>query len=245
MAHSRQILSRFFQIFWQTRIHAGILLRSRGADGRVPSDILHPVMTRWGKLMVETLGIDLARLGDRNLDEPALLVGNHVSYLDIPILMASLPVVFVAKKQIGSWPVFGTACRSVGTVFVERESGASRRSAGEAIGPYIVRERRSVAIFPSGTTTTDERKPWRWGAFLIAKRYGIPVRPFRLRYDPVRIAAFIDQDLFPVHLMRLLNSPRKLAASIEFHPPIQVTDPEAQCHRWWEWSREGLGPLPA
>jgi 1-acyl-sn-glycerol-3-phosphate acyltransferase len=200
-------------------------------------------MLKWAALMLDTLGVQLERRGDTALAQPALLVGNHVSYLDIPILMASLPVVFVAKKQISRWPVFGDACRSVGTVWVERESGASRRNAGEAIGPYILREQRSVAIFPSGTTTTDESKPWRWGAFLIAKRYGIPIRPFRLRYEPVRVAAFIQDDLFPVHLLKLLASP-SVKASIEFHAPVQVEDPEADCRRWWEWSREGLGPLP-
>jgi 1-acyl-sn-glycerol-3-phosphate acyltransferase len=231
--------SRFLRILSGTRRHVGVLRAGRGGSLVPPPEILHPVMKAWGEEMLATLRVRIEATGDREFREPALLVGNHVSYLDIPLLMTQLPVVFVAKSQIGKWPVFGEACRSVGTVFVERESGHSRKLAGEAIGPYIRREHRSVAIFPSGTTTVDEAKPWRWGAFLIAKRYDIPVRPFRLKYTPLRRAAFIDADIFPVHLWQLINA-GEIRAEIEFHAPVRVGDPEADAERWWRWSREKL-----
>ena len=244
LARSAQSMSRFFSVLTETRRHASALFREERQNGRIGSDFLHSTMKGWAELMLKTLGVQWEALGDDGtLDTPAIVIGNHMSYLDIPMLMSQLPVSFVAKKQISRWPVFRHACRAVGTVFVERDSGSSRRTTAESIGPYVQRERRCVAVFPSGTTTTDERKPWRWGAFLIAKRHSIPVRPFRLRYQPLRRAAFIDDDLFPVHLWQLLQR-GGVKATIEFHPLVEVTDPKRDAEHWWAWSREGLGPLP-
>src|SRR6266540_4516663 len=50
-----------------------------------------------------------------------LLVSNHLGYLDILVLGAITPAVFVAKHEVRSWPAFGWFARLAGTVFVRRE----------------------------------------------------------------------------------------------------------------------------
>ena len=60
-----------------------------------------------------------------------LVVSNHLSYLDIIIISATMPCFFVAKMEIGSWPFFGRAARSGGTIFLDRSSLASAMTVAE------------------------------------------------------------------------------------------------------------------
>ena len=234
-------LRRILGIILCTSRAVTAIMRSEKAQGgvRQAQEARHLVMIAWAREAMEILGVQVTTLG-RAHDQPCLLIGNHSSYLDIPLMMAVTPTVFVAKAQLKSWPVFGKAMVSVGTVFVERESRHSRKGAAEAIAPSILNEKQSVTIFPSGTTTIDEVKPWRWGAFVIAKRYGIPIQPVRIRYTPARTAAFIGQDLFLTHLWRLATCPGGVQATVEFADPIVVTDPQADALKWWQWCKEGL-----
>ncbi len=216
--------------------------KAKGADAK-QSDC-HPIMMGWGRDMLDVLAIDLKVIGPPPERKACLFLGNHASYLDIPLLMSLSPVVFIGKKQLASWPLFGDAMRSVGTVFVDRDCRESRKNAADAVAPRIANDGQSVAIFPSGTTTVDEQKPWRWGAFVIAKRYGFPIQPFRIRYgsnpEQMRTAAYIGSDLFVSHLWKLASLREGMQASIEFAEPMLVNDPQEDAHRLWKWCREGL-----
>jgi hypothetical protein len=88
----------------------------------------------------------------------------------------------------------------------------------------------------AGTTCMFESKPWRRGAFEIAKEFGIPIQPFRIRYTPVRAAAYIGRDFFPVHLFKLAQA-GGVAAKIEFHPSVQVDDAAEASSAWRSWSQ--------
>lgn len=164
-----------------------------------------------------------------------VLVGSHVSYVDIPLLMSLVPVNFLAKRELGGWPIFGQAMKTVGTHFVDRASKASRAAAGDRMAEAMKATGRNVCLFPSGTTTVDERVAWRHGIFHTAKKHGLPIQPFRLTYRPLRETAFIDDDSFLPHLWRLLKHP--VEARIEFLEPRQVKDPEADCAELWRWAQ--------
>ena len=130
--------------------------------------------------------------------------------------------------------------RRVRTVTVERDSKDSRANISAAIVPMIKEKHQSVAIFPSGTTTQFEEKPWRWGAFRIAYENQIPVIPFRLTYRPLRASAYLLEDTFFPHLLKLLKH-EKIEATVEFHPPVQITHIESDTKKWWHWSKPGDG----
>jgi lyso-ornithine lipid O-acyltransferase len=51
----------------------------------------------------------------------ALLVSNHVSWLDIPILSSVMPLTFIAKREVGGWPLFGWMAKLQRCVFVNRD----------------------------------------------------------------------------------------------------------------------------
>ena len=228
---------RLTKIFTRTLRGAHSLRTMERAQGKLSNSTIHFAMTEWAGDILTTLNVHVEKVGQPSREEPVLFVGNHISYVDIPLLMFVSPVVFVAKKQLGSWPVIGTACRSVGTILVDRDSKASRKSSGELIAPCIQERRQSVCIYPSGTTSIDESTAWRWGPFQIAARHSIPVQPFRIRYDQMERAAFLLEDSLLPHLWRFLSG-GPIKATVEFHSPVLITDPEKDARRWWEWARE-------
>jgi 1-acyl-sn-glycerol-3-phosphate acyltransferase len=192
--------------------------------------------SRWARSILERLNVHLTVKGEPTLEPSTLFVGNHISYLDIALLLSSAPrLSFVAKKELAMWPVFGAAAKKVDTVFVKRESGASRQSARAAVSEALTNGKR-VVVFPSGTTCVEESKPWRKGAFEIAAEGGFQIQPFKITYSPLRAVAYIDKDFFPWHLYKLGAVPR-VEATIEFASPSKVIDAAADCARWHEWSK--------
>jgi 1-acyl-sn-glycerol-3-phosphate acyltransferase len=227
--------ARFQKIFTVTLNRIRLIQQAEKRADFVQA-LRHGHMKLWGEEMLRLLNVEVSTQGEPVVDRPIMFVGNHISYIDIPLLMAVVPVVYVAKTQLGKWPVIGKACRTARVVMVNRDSKDSRGETARAVSKCILETQQSVALFPSGTTRLDESRPWRWGAFKIAQEYGIPIQPFRLSYTPLRTAAFIDDDGFVPHLWRVLGQ-EKIVAKLHFHPPVMIEDAEKDCEQWWRWSR--------
>ena len=213
---------------------------------RAPGADLSLLKIEWAQTVMKTLNVNIEVTGEVSSLRPLLFVGNHISYLDIPLLMAVAPnVSFVSKAEIAAWPLIGTGARTLDTILVKRESGDSRAAARLAIKEGL-RDRKRIALYPAGTTRLDESRVWRRGPFEIAHELGVALQPFRLSYTPLRAAAYIDKDFFPVHLANLARLP-KIEARIEFHPPVMVNDPAKEGYDWWQWaaSRAPSPVLPA
>lgn len=105
----------------------------------------------WHRMALKLLGIRIQIVGEPAAGRPLLLVANHVSWADIPVLGSVARVSFVAKSDMITWPVFGLFARLQRSVFVERErTRSSGRQAGElgerlAAGDVMV-------LFAEGTT---------------------------------------------------------------------------------------------
>lgn len=113
---------------------------------------------------------------------PALVVANHVSWLDPLVLLAQAPCAAVAKAEVEGWPVVGPVGRSAGALFLRRgdaHSGArTLRGMLRALSAGV-----AVLNFPEGTTTEgSDVLAFRTGSFGIARRAGVPVVPVALRY---------------------------------------------------------------
>lgn len=113
---------------------------------------------RWlhqsSRLTLEVFGVDYHSRGA--LPESGLLVSNHLSYLDILVLSALTPAVFVSKAEVRHWPVFGWCARMAGTIFVKRERRSDVVPASEKIREVLATG-QLVVLFPEGTSTNGER----------------------------------------------------------------------------------------
>lgn len=112
----------------------------------------------------------------------AVIVANHMSYLDILVIAALTPVVFVAKKEVRSWPVFGWFAAKAGTRFIDRNRKGDVARIGEELGP-VMAAGLTIVLFLEGTTT-DGRGVLPFKASLLepAVRNGWEVVPTGLSY---------------------------------------------------------------
>jgi 1-acyl-sn-glycerol-3-phosphate acyltransferase len=130
-------------------------------------------------------GMPLAVRGLENLprDRPCVLVANHASYLDGPVLVAALaqPRSFVAKRELLDHWVPRIYLKSIDSLFVERFD-AQRGVEDTARFVEAVRGGRSLIVFPEGTfRRMPGLLPFRMGAFVIAAQAGVPVVPVTIR----------------------------------------------------------------
>lgn len=115
------------------------------------------------------LGVKLTIDGAVVRDCPVLLVSNHTSWLDIPVLSAVAPVSFVAKKEVGSWPFVSSLARLQRSVFVDR---ARRHAAGETAGEITKRLKMgdAIVLFAEGTSSDGNRVlPFKTSLFASVK----------------------------------------------------------------------------
>ena len=108
----------------------------------------------WHRLVTRVMGIRIKTIGLPNAPGRVgtLYVSNHVSWVDILVLGSVLPVNFIAKSEVRTWPLFGWLARLQNTVFVERSRRLQVRDQSN-----LIRERLlsgdSLVLFPEGTTT--------------------------------------------------------------------------------------------
>jgi 1-acyl-sn-glycerol-3-phosphate acyltransferase len=138
------------------------------------------VMGWWGRSFIRLGGWSVSVEGMPNLPAGgAVLVSNHQSLVDIPLLVSSFPrpVRFLAKRELGQIPLFGRGMTAAGNVFVDRDDPRDavhmlRVASARLAGGHL------LLVFPEGTRSGDgsigEFKP---GAFYLAQKSGAPVVP--------------------------------------------------------------------
>lgn len=171
---------------------------------------------------VQGLNIDVTGHVPRG---PAVLVANHVGYLDPMVLCSTLPAVPIAKRELGEWPVVGAAMHALGVVMVRRgDAHDGARALRHAM--RVLESGASVLVFPEGTTSRgSEVLPLRRGVFGIARRLGVPVVPAVIRYSEP-LSAWVDDDWFVPHYLRTLACPT-MTAHVQFCEPIEAEGPPA------------------
>ena len=155
------------------------------------------------RLMLAAVGVRVRRRGPQPRPG-SLLVANHVSWLDVLVLLAVAPVRLVAKGEVGSWPAIGALAGLSGAIFLDRSRPrALPATVGEVTA--ALRAGRSVAVFPEGTTSCGVNQGrFRPAMFQAAIDADAPVVPTSIHYDSTA-AAFVGDDT-------LLSSVRRVAA---------------------------------
>jgi 1-acyl-sn-glycerol-3-phosphate acyltransferase len=134
----------------------------------------------WSRRLLAICGVSLEQQGEAL--EHALVVANHVSWLDIFVINSLHPCRFVAKSEIRAWPVLGWLAAQAGTVFIARGSRRDLRLTFKGIVSNLEQGER-VAFFPEGTTAAQGALlPFHANLFEAAIDARVMVQPYALEY---------------------------------------------------------------
>ncbi len=161
---------------------------------------------------LRALGVKIHPVG--GVPAGAIIVANHVSYLDILVLGAMWPVVFVAKSEVRGWPIFGWFARCAGTRFIDRERRSDVARVAAEFAPAVAAG-VSVVMFLEGTSTDGHAvKPFKSSLLAPAVAERWPVVPAAISYGlpaghevATEVCWWGDMTLAP-HLLHLFTLPR-------------------------------------
>lgn len=204
-----------------------LLIRSRGAS-------LLPQF--YHRLTCRIIGLDVEQRGAISTAAPTLFVSNHTSYLDIPVLGSLIRGSFVAKTEVGSWPVFGWLSKMQRTVFVDRRRGTAHRQRDDLQRRLEAGD--NLILFPEGTSNDGNSVlPFRSALLSVAEREArgshLTVQPVSISYTQLNalpmghrnrpyVAWYGDMTLGG-HLWAFTRLGRARVV-VEFHPPVLITD---------------------
>ncbi|MEE1772280.1 lysophospholipid acyltransferase family protein [Streptomyces sp. JV185] len=197
------------------------------------------LIRRWAYGVVRAFGVRVRIVGTPELPDGTtgapgtLVVANHISWLDIPLVAAVFPGRMLAKSEIRDWPLLGPLAARGGTLFVERDRLRALPATVRTIGAAL-RGGSHVVVFPEGTTWCGRGPGGRFGpaAFQAAIDADATVRPVRISYraapaehdTPAGAAAFVGDDPLIASLWRVVTA-AGLTAEIRFLPPIPARGP--------------------
>ena len=180
----------------------------------------------WSLQFLALWGIHVKVLGQPVVSGPALIVANHISWLDISVIHAARHCRFVSKSDIRDWPLVGMLATGAGTLYIER---SSRKDALRMVKDMAdaMKEGDVVAVFPEGTTS-DGRDLLPFHANLIqsAIQADVPVQPMSLKFVDAQTGetsfapCYIGDDTLIGSIWRTLTAPPILAV-VHFGPPQQ------------------------
>ncbi len=136
----------------------------------------------WAQGLLRVLGLTVQVRGEPVALGPALIVANHISWLDILALHAGRHCRFVAKSDVHHWPLIGRMATGAGTLYIERES---RRDALRVVHHMAdsLRAGQVLAVFPEGTTSDGvSLLPFHANLLQAAIAADAPVQPVALGY---------------------------------------------------------------
>lgn len=164
----------------------------------------------WGRNLCRIFGLRLEVSGAVP-PGPQLVVANHISWIDIPLLFSVAPLSFVSKAEIEQWPVIGFIAKAGNTVFHRRGSHDSAHGVA-AVMKERLEEGGNVAIFPEGGILPGPGvKRFHGRLFAAAIETGVPVQPLMLRYvrngQHEHDMTFLRGEHFVGNFFRLLRQP--------------------------------------
>ncbi len=232
----------------------GAMLLLPGRGKVVVARLYWASLCRLMGMQVRVIGTPARRLDGRSL----VFASNHSSWLDVLTLGGTLEACFVAKQEVGTWPLVSTVARLGRTVFVsrrarntgqERDSMRARLDAGD-----------NLILFPEGTSSDGSRVlPFRSVFFsVVESRAGSPrplVQPVSVVYDQLAglpmgrasrpvFAWYGDMDLAS-HFWRLAQH-RGLRATVLLHAPMDPAaypDRKALTQAVWQVVADGAATL--
>ncbi len=197
---------------------------------------------RWHRMLCRVLGIRLECVGTPLTGTQVAYVGNHLSYLDIPVIGSIAPGRFIAKAEMRHWPLFGLLARLQHTLFVSRNPRDARRVAEQM--ELALNAGHSLILFPEGTSSAGERVlAFKSSAFSALTRHlkkGLSIQPFTIDLQGIdghplhtmedrnRYAYHADMVL-ALHLWAFMRT-RGARVRLVFHPALIIAEASHRKH---------------
>jgi len=157
--------------------------------------------------------------------ERGMLICNHVSYVDILALVTLAPAMFVAKREVRSWPVMGFLAQLGGTLFIDRQRRTHVGEINDDIQTALD-DGALVIVFPEGTSSDGRGVlPFKSALLEPAAQQTHPLTVGRVRYLQANgevddAVAYWGEDVFFPHLLNLLSR-EQVRAAVSFDPVTQ------------------------
>lgn len=178
-------------------------------------------------LAILHIKVDLQVQAGAESERSALIVANHVSWLDIFVINSQNPCRFVAKADIRSWPALGWLAAQGGTIFIARGKQREVRRVYEGLVTSLEAGER-IAFFPEGTTAAQGGVlPFHPNLFEAAIEARVPVQAYGIRYIDEQgalhhAADFIGDTTF-VESMFLIMKSRRMTAQLIMLPSMATS----------------------
>ena len=178
----------------------------------------------WSLQFLALWGVHLKVIGTPVRSGPALIVSNHISWLDILVIHAARHCRFVSKSDIRDWPLIGTLATGAGTLYIER---TSRKDALRMVHDMAdaMRAGDVVAVFPEGTTSDGQSLlPFHANLIQSAIAADAPVQPMSLKFVDAHSGqmtlapCYIGDDTLIASVWRTLTAP-PITAVVHFGEP--------------------------
>jgi 1-acyl-sn-glycerol-3-phosphate acyltransferase len=213
---------------------------------------------QWAQDFLRIIQVQLRTSGTPQTQGPLLVVANHISWLDILVMLAAQPVCFVSKSEVKSWPLIGWLATNAGTLYIER---ASRRDAmrvvhhiADALKPATPEHAaQMIAVFPEGTTSDGSVVlPFHGNLIQAAISVHAPIQAVALRYLDEKTGqlslapAYIGDDDLVSSVWRFLSS-APVVARVHFAEPeaAQGRDRRAWAHHLQQVVKAAVESTPA
>jgi 1-acyl-sn-glycerol-3-phosphate acyltransferase len=181
----------------------------------------------WSARLVRLVGVEVRVTGEPPApDSAAMIAANHISWLDIFVVMSVQPARFIAKSEIRDWPVAGWIAERAGTLFIRRARRHDTARINEQVHSAFA-EGACVGLFPEGTTTEGDRLlRFHSSLFEPAVANAAHVHPAAIRYahedgSACRAMAYVGEISF-MQSLGLIVRQRGVVAHLAFAPPLDA-----------------------
>ncbi len=201
---------------WTSALLVGVRLHQSVSDRPQRQAVWERWMRLWTRGLGVVFGVDevLANSAPEPAKGARLVVANHRSPMDIPLLLGHFGGCVLSRDDLARWPILGLAARWAGTIFVNRDDVNSGVAALRQIRRRL-RQGWTVILFPEGTTFRgDEVRTFQPAAFAATRGLDVEVLPVGIAYEPG--SEFVDES-FLQHLGRVAARPTTRVA-LSFGP---------------------------
>lgn len=174
------------------------------------------VVEAWSREMLRIMGIEV-RIEGQPASGPVMMAANHISWLDILVMHAACHCRFVAKSEIGHWPILGTLTTAGQSLYIERASSRDALRVVHHMHAALL-QGDVLGVFPEAKTGDGvDLLPFHGNLLQAAISADVPIQPVALRFADAQTQAvsfapcYLSEDTLVGSVWRTLCAPPLLA----------------------------------